>query len=160
MYFWCYFQVFSKKQLIINSLFSVNCKWKWIFTALLRDSSQQNQNFAHYALHRSMSPKTPLHKKISKSCVLSKKQHRTLKSHAYIQYKVTLQIKSKQTSGSKHKHGYICLPTCSPRLLRMLDSSMVQHCDFSCLPPGVKPRCTAWLQPPAHSLLSFLPPVG
>lgn len=84
------------------------------------------------------------HKKVSKSCVLSKEQYRSLTSHACIQYKVTLQLKPTQTS--------ICLPTCSPRLLRMLDSSMIQSPDLSCLSTGVKPRCTAWLQPPAPSL--------
>lgn len=92
------------------------------------------------------------HKKVSKSCVPSKEQYRSLTSHTCIQYKVTLQLKPTQTSSSTYRHGSICLPTCSPRLLRMLDSSMVQSPDLSCLPAGVKPRCTALFQPPAPSL--------
>lgn len=86
----------------------------------------------------------------SPDCVLLKEQHGSLTSYEYTQHKVALQLKP------THSHRYVCLPTCSPRLLRMLDSSMAQSPGLSCLPTGAKPRCTAWLQPPAPSL----PPSG
>lgn len=98
-----------------------------------------------------------VHTKRSQSPVFCLKEpYGSLTSCACIQYKVTLQLKPTNTSSSTHRHGHVCLPTCSPRLLRMLDSSMVQSPDLSCLSTGVKPRCTAWLQPPATSL----PPSG
>ncbi len=104
---------------------------------------------SHDAAH-SVLPSLNTNSTQSPDCALLKEQYRSLTSHARIQYKVALQLKPIQTPAPHtHRHGYSFPPTCSPRLLRMLDSSMVQSPDLTCLPTGAKPRCTAWLLPPA-----------
>lgn len=140
----------QRRKVVNMKTFPVNCSF--VDIRIIPFSIHWNLS-THFCTHAySVLPSVNTKMSQSPNCVLLRRATDAGANHVYIQYKVTLQLKHTHTdTAAQRRHGFICLPTCNPRLLRMLDSSMVQSPTYHASSPV---HCHAAL--PSSSLL--LPP--